>query len=85
MGRPDRFGKIEPEGELVQSKGGAYPEQERSDASGPDGTVPGAGANLGQPEIADDQQEQDTPNQVVDMTSATRDDVMERAMPARME
>jgi hypothetical protein len=69
--------KIQPEGEFIQCQGGADSVEERHGAPRPSRQAADICANLEQPAISYDQQQQDAPDEVVNMPPS-KFDVVER-------
>src|SRR5437879_6275823 len=67
--------QVQPERELIQGQGGADAEGESGDARHP----VRAHSLLDQPDIADQQQDEDAPHQVMDVEAAAGGDVLKRA------
>src|SRR5215472_12211751 len=78
---PVNVGEIEPESELVEGECRADGVEKCSHASCPEGTPVHAGADLREPKIADDQQQQNAEDQVMDVASAAGFDVVKWAPP----
>jgi len=74
--RPIDIGKIKPKSKLVQRQRGAHTIKDRKQPAPKDGRRGGEGSGLIQVSVADAQQDQDAPNQVVDV-AATHGDVLE--------
>ena len=70
---PGGFPDMEPHGELVEGEGCTHAVENGDEATGKEGDGRGVGANLGDEGVAADEQQQDAPDEMVDVVTAEND------------
>ena len=75
LGSPVDIFQVEPEGEFIEGEGGADSIEDRHKAAEKNGRVVAARADLGEPSIADEKENEDAEDEVVDVAPSVVDEV----------